>query len=147
MNKIAHALDEVISGAEARLRQISETAAGQPVRPDGWSRKQILGHLIDSASNNHQRFVRMQSAPLLELPGYKQDDWVHIQSYQACLWASLIDLWSAYNRHLAHVIRAAPPETMGNRVSLDGAEPVTLEFLMSDYVRHLEGHLRQIGVA
>jgi hypothetical protein len=146
MNKIAYALEKLVGMAEPKLRQISEADAGEPARTGGWSRKQILGHLIDSASNNHQRFVRLQSSPLLELPGYRQEDWVQIQSYQACLWASLVDLWSAYNRHLVHVIRNAPPETMQNKVSLDGAPPVTLDFLIADYVSHLEKHLRQIGV-
>jgi hypothetical protein len=71
--------------------------------PERWTKKEVLGHLIDSASNNHQRFVRGQIAAGQDSPGYEQEQWVRIQSYQSARWSNLIDLWRAHNTHLLHI--------------------------------------------
>src|SRR5262249_43627725 len=102
------------------------------------------GHLIDSAGNNHQRFVRAQLLPAHDCPGYDQENWVAVQNYLAEPWSDMIRLWGLLNRHLAHVMRNARSETLGTPVSIHGAEPVPLSFVMTDYVRHLEHHLDQI---
>jgi hypothetical protein len=142
MNKIADQLDRILASAEPRLRDFDEPAASAS-RDGKWSRKEILGHLIDSAANNHQRFVRLQSETGLVLPGYQQSDWVRIQNYAGRPWRDLVDLWLAFNRHLAHVIRHADPNAAGSTWKSPSAE-LTLEFLIEDYAGHLRHHLDQI---
>ena len=73
-----------------------------------WSRKEILGHLIDSAANNHTRFVRAAGQDDLIFPGYAQDDWVRAQNYAAAPWNEVVTLWHSYNRHIARVMAAVP---------------------------------------
>lgn len=136
-------LQQVLETAPARLVRIGDDEAARP-REGGWSKKQILGHLIDSAGNNHQRFVRAQFTERLEFPPYSQDAWVNAQSYATEPWPDLVNLWLLLNRHLVHIMRHAPEEALPHTCSLGGKDPVTLAFLMEDYVRHLQHHLEQI---
>jgi hypothetical protein len=139
-------LSSVVALALPHLSALSEQAAAQKPAPDKWSKKEILGHLIDSAANNHQRFVRLQLEQEIGLPGYEQDGWVRVNKYQDTPWTGLIALWTAYNRHLATVIESLDPAALGHVWhSPDG--DVTLEFIATDYVRHLKHHLLQIGVS
>ena len=131
--------------ATGRLARVGEAESMVPVAPGTWSRKQILGHLIDSAANNHQWFVRAQLESPLEFPGYAQDLWVSMQNYQEENWGYLVACWAGYNRHLLHVIAQIPADKLANTVAVGGSEPVTLEFLIRDYVQHLEHHLAQIS--
>jgi hypothetical protein len=138
-----------------RLTALDEArTAGRP-GAGKWSPREIIGHLIDSASNNHGRFVRGQTQDDLVFEGYDQEQWVEAQRYQDVAWPDLVALWSAYNRHLAHVMRSAPATVRARphtRHSLDRTafvavppgQPATLEYVMEDYVRHLRHHLRQI---
>jgi hypothetical protein len=123
--------------------------------PWKWSPREIVGHLIDSAANNHQRFVRAAWQENLVFPGYRQTDWVKLQDYQACSWSDLVTLWAAYNRHIAHVMAAIPEDVRLRshaKHNLDEiawrtvprAEATTLDYFMNDYVGHLEHHLRQV---
>ena len=95
MEELSEKLLGVIAAAEPKLREISETESRQPILPGGWSRKQVIGHLIDSASNNHQRFVRASLEESLDFPGYDQNGNVRVQSFQDADWDLLISLWSA----------------------------------------------------
>ena len=104
------ALASVVEHAVPHLNAISDDAASKKPAPNKWSKKEILGHLIDSAANNHQRFVRAQEAMELRLPGYAQEHWVAAQRYDQREWPEVIALWSAYNRHLAHVISHLPED-------------------------------------
>jgi hypothetical protein len=128
------------------LRQVSEAESGRRVLPGGWSRKQVLGHLIESASNNHQRFVRAALADALEFPAYDTPGSVRVQAVESAAWSMLLDLWASYNRFLAHVIRhllASKLEVVGR---IGSNAPVSLRYLVEDYVVHLVHHLDQIGV-
>jgi hypothetical protein len=117
-------------------------------RADGrWSRKQILGHLIDSAANNHQRFVRGQHQRDLPTPAYAQEQWVETERFEDREWTDLVQFWIAYNRHLLHLMKHVSPEYLGSIIRIGNFEPATLEFVMVDYVSHLKHHLRQIGLA
>ena len=140
-------LRTLVEVTEPRLRQISEAESVLPALPGGWSRKQVLGHLIDSASNNHQRFVRALLQPSLDFPGYDQNGNVRVQAIQEAEWSLLVSLWSAYNRYLAHLIACIPASKLDTACRIGASEPVTLAFLVSDYLTHLSHHLRQIGVA
>jgi len=139
------ALASVVAHALPLLSAIPEDAASKKPAPNKWSKKEILGHLIDSAANNHQRFMRLQLQAEISLPGYDQDDWVRLNRYQQRTWNEIVTLWSAYNRHLASVIESLDDSALGHVWhSPDG--DVTLEFIASDYVRHLKHHLAQIGI-
>ena len=135
----------VLERATGKLARIGEAESALPLAPRKWSRKQILGHLIDSAANNHQRFVRAQLESPLHFPGYAQEQWVETQNYQEETWGYLVACWAGYNRHLLHVIAQIPADKLANTVAVGESEPVTLEFLIRDYVRHLEHHLAQIS--
>lgn len=144
MDDLANELRLLVADAYMRLRLISEAEADRPLGPGKWSIKETVGHLVDSAANNHQRFVRGQGAERLTIPGYRQDDWVDSQRYGLESWRDLLDLWRAYNLHLRHVIVSIPANRLDNECVIDDAEPVTLRFLAQDYVTHLRHHLGQI---
>jgi hypothetical protein len=117
------------------------------VRPatGAWCAREVLGHLIDSACNNHRRFVVGQSSDVTRFDGYNQNEWVSRQRYHEVPWRDLVALWTAYNRHLAHVIGCTPPTALAHAaLAADGNSQVTVGFLMEDYVRHLRHHLDQL---
>ena len=128
----------------AVLEQISEEESEQRPSPERWSKKEVLGHLIDSASNNHQRFVRGQLAAGQDFPRYEQEKWVRVQNYQAASWQELINLWRAYNMHLLHVANRMTEECQRKTCRVGGGAEVTLAWLFVDYVDHLEHHLRMM---
>ena len=144
MKQTAQHLRETITAVLPLLGAISEVAATEKNSPEKWSKKEILGHLIDSASNNHHKFVRTMAEPQLNFVGYQQNHWVNAQHYQAAHWADLLVLWHALNLHLAHIIEHAAPEVLDNTISIEGVGPFKLEFIMRDYAEHLKHHLRQI---
>ncbi len=113
--------------------------------PEKWSKKEILGHLIDSAANNHQRFIRIQveNEPVIF---YNQNDWVGLSRHNDIEANQLIATWKHYNLHLAAVAKAIAPENLArNGVGRDG-QPHTLKWYFDDYVDHMEHHLRQIVI-
>src|SRR6185295_8436340 len=122
-----------------------ERAATRPA-PGAWSANEELGHLIDSAANNHQRIVRAQLENNLALPGYDGDRWVALHAYQLREWTDLIALWRTANAHLLAAAEAAPVSAWAHTLSVDGSEPITLGFLVNDYVAHMVNHLRHIGI-
>ena len=151
-------LRTTVTDAAASLAAVSEAVAAERPAPDKWSPKEIIGHLVDSAANNHQRFVRAQLQDDLVFPGYAQDEWVAAQCYQDAPWQSLLILWREYNLHIARVIEAMPAdvrlrermrhnlhELAWHAVPVD--QPATLDYFMRDYVAHLHHHLRQIDRA
>jgi hypothetical protein len=153
---VAERLRDMVVRAAARLETIDERDAARPPASGKWSPKQVLGHLIDSASNNHQRFVRAQFTDDLVFPGYEQEKWVAAQKYDSEPWPAIVTLWREFNLHLAHVIEATPaaarmkPRRSHNLdaiafVTVPREEPVTLDYFMNDYIDHLEHHLRQIS--
>ena len=134
----------VLATAPRRLVDISEADAAHKPDPKRWSKKEVLGHLIDSAANNHQRFVRAQLAPRIDLPTYQQEIWVERQAYATEPWPDLVNLWLLMNRHLLHVVRAVPADALSNEISIAGRPAVTLEAVIVDYLGHMENHLSQI---
>ena len=132
--------------AQAETTLVSFHAAHWKAPRDGgkWTRLQLLGHLIDSAANNHQRFVRALAQPRLDWPGYDQTAHVSVQRFLSADPAVCIALWAAYNRHIGHVIRQIQPDKASTPCAIDGAPEMTLCDLVLDYVAHLEHHLRQL---
>ncbi|KAA2239469.1 DinB family protein [Chitinophaga agrisoli] len=141
----AAGLEQTLAAALPQLRNISAAEAEMRPAPGKWSKKEILGHLVDSALNNHQRFVRAQRGPL-ELPGYEQDFWVQAQGYQQMDWQALIYLWETVNRHVVHVIRRIPAEMLPQVCKIGANAPVTLEYLVADYLDHMHHHLHQLQI-
>jgi hypothetical protein len=144
MKETANHLREVVSSILPLLQAISEDKASQKPAPEKWSPKEIMGHLIDSAANNHQKFVRGMKQEHNDVVGYEQNFWVESQQYNAANWSDLLALWQAYNLHLAHIIEKADAETLSNTISIDGSKPFTLKFIMKDYAEHLKHHILQI---
>ena len=147
MKELSEKLLSVIDTAEPRLRAISASESTIPLLSGGWSRKQVIAHLIDSASNNHQRFVRAALQTTLDFPGYDQDGNMRVQVPQEADWLLLVSLWAAYNRYLAHVIEHLPASKLDTPCRIGSGKPVTLDFLAKDYFTHLVHHLSQIGAA
>lgn len=144
MRVLASDLRAAVETALPSLLAITEEQASRLPDGGGWSRKQILGHLIDSAANNHQRFVRLQFETNLVLPGYQQNHWVDSQRYGDRPWMDLVQLWCAYNLHLAHVLEHADAAALGNVWKYTEGD-LTLEAIAVDYPRHLRHHLDQIA--
>jgi hypothetical protein len=149
-------LRETVGLASAFLLGIDDEASQRPRAPGKWCPREIIGHLIDSASNNHQRFVRAQFKDDLIFSGYEQDAWVSVQRYREAPWSDLVDLWRSFNLHIARVMEAVPKDERVRpraRHNLDEIswqtvprdEPVSLDYFMRDYVGHLHHHLAQIG--
>jgi len=148
-------LRAAIAEAFPRLSAISDSDAATPPAPGRWSPKQVIGHLIDSASNNHQRFVRANFTDDLIFPGYDQERWVELGRYAEAPWESLLMLWREFNLQIARVMEATPDavaSALRTRHNLHQlawhpfpeGQAATLTYFMSDYVDHLEHHLRQI---
>lgn len=148
-------LKEVVLAAFEQLITVEESDAEKRPAPGKWSAKEIIGHLIDSASNNHGRFVRAQDSDDLRGVGYNQDEWVNAQNYQAVNWHDLLILWRQLNLHIAHVM-AQTPDHVKNKERADHnlhkiafypvqeSERTTLDYFMQDYVVHLKHHLGQV---
>ena len=155
MTSPASELRSTVDAEYARLAAISDGAAGVRPSPGKWSPKEIIGHLIDSASNNHGRFVRAQLANDLVFPGYEQDSWVRVQNYNARRWTELLNLWRALNGHVAAVVESMSPETLSRQRTTHNLDviawrtvppdqPATLDYFVRDYIGHLRHHLSQI---
>jgi DinB superfamily len=148
-------LRQTVTRTAAALAAVSDEAAARRPAAGKWSAKEIIGHLVDSAANNHQRFVRAQFQDDLVFSGYAQDAWVAVQAYQDAPWRDLLVLWREYNLHLARVMERVP-EAVRLRVrhrhnlhqlafqAVPEDQPTTLEYFMRDYVAHLHLHLTQL---
>jgi DinB superfamily len=147
MKDLSEKLLSVIEAAEPRLREITALESSKPILSGGWSRKQVIAHLIDSASNNHQRFVRAALQESLDFPNYDQEGNMRVQAPQEVDWALLVSLWAAYNRYLAHIIAHLPASKLETPCRIGSREPVSLGFVAKDYLTHLVHHLNQIGAA
>ncbi len=143
-NSLAANFLSTISAAEKVLQSISEERAVQSWRPGGWSRKQILGHLCDSAVNNHVRIVRAILDGHYEGPAYDQEGWVNLHGYADLSWTELFGLWRAENRLLGRAISSAPASASQATVKIAG-EQMSLPAWIEDYLGHLKHHLEQIG--
>jgi hypothetical protein len=137
LSRLNHLCD-VVPG---KLTGIPEKDFSFKLNPDKWSKKEILGHLIDSATNNHQRFIRIQfeNNPLIDY----SNEWVRFSRYNEMEKDHLIKFWTMYNRHLIEIIKSIPRDMLTRKCRAEGKE-VTLSWLIEDYLEHLEYHLRQI---
>ncbi len=140
--ELSERLASTLRDAVPWLVTLSNTDASIPEREGKWCAKEVIGHLIDSATNNLGRIVRMQIAPE-NMPGYKQDSWVRIQHYTGREWAEVLALWFALNEHIVWTIRHIDPSSLSNEASVAGT-PLTLGFLIEDYIAHMQHHLDKL---
>jgi hypothetical protein len=142
---LAALLKETIVNEAPLLRVLNEEEVrAKPNGPQSWSPKEELGHLIDSAANNHQRFVRAALEPEYAGPGYAQDAWVAINGYQNIAWERLVSLWHSYNLLLVEVVKNIPEAKLATQCTIGAYAPATLGFVIEDYVKHMQHHLDHI---
>ena len=125
------------------LAEIEESKFSLKVSPEKWSKKEIIGHLIDSATNNHHRFVQIQFQDIIIKP-YDQNKWNKGNFYQQISGKQIIDFWTIYNQHLIEIIKRIREEDLQKEFTTIDNKSFTLSFLINDYVEHLEHHLRQV---
>jgi hypothetical protein len=139
-------LRDLLQRVPGRLQKLSPDAVESRPSQSAWSPKEELGHLLDSAANNHQRIVRAQLVDNPAMPGYEQNRWVAVHAYQRRGWGELIELWCALNRQLLAAAEAVPNSAWSRPLTVDGSEPLTLQFVFEDYVEHMLHHLQHIGI-
>lgn len=142
IEKAINRLNFIIEKVPSILSEISEENMSVKPLPTKWSKKEIIGHLIDSATNNHQRFVRGQFEHNLEIL-YNQDKWNEFNFYQEIDSNQIISFWSIYNRQLLEIKSRISKENLKKQIKV-GNKSLTIEFLITDYVEHLEHHLKQV---
>jgi len=143
---VLNLLRDLLQRVPSRLEKLSLEAVESKPTPSTWSPKEELGHLLDSAANNHQRIVRAQLEDNPALPGYEQNRWVAVHAYQRRDWGELIELWQALNRQLLAAAEAVPDSAWSHTLTVAGSEPLTLQFVFEDYVAHMLHHLQHIGI-
>jgi hypothetical protein len=138
-------LKKTIAEEGPKLRAIpATTAATRPGTGEGWSRKQELGHLIDSATNNRVRFIVAALDRNYMGPTYDGRGWVEIGGYADTLWVDLVDLWTHLNEALARALERIPNDRLSTQCKIGEGGPVSLRFLIEDYVLHMQHHLDHI---
>lgn len=156
--KTDYNLKEITLAAFEQFMTTEEADAEKRPAYGKWSAKEIMGHLIDSATNNQGRFVRAQDSNELLGHGYDQNAWVEAQNYQAANWHDIIILWRQLNLHLAHVMEQTSDDIRDkertnhnlHQIAFNAIpenQPATLGYFMEDYVIHLKHHLGQVRVA
>lgn len=149
LKKVIDRLQEHINRTPSEFLRYPEGELRRKPAPDKWSKKELLGHLIDSAANNHHRFIKIQfMAQPFFVEGYAQNDWVRIQNYNEKDSQQLVNLWKVYNEHILYIIQNTSEENLNIKINAEDAFETadTLFFLMKDYVDHMDHHLKQIFV-
>lgn len=143
LDACAAQLNKILEEVPAKLRAFNEDEFSSRPQPGKWSRKEIIGHLIDSATNNHHRFIRAQFDDKPRIL-YDQEKWNEHGCYAQMDGNHLITFWELYNRHLVELIRMIPSSLLERECMMGDGTTRTIRWLFEDYVRHLEHHLRQI---
>jgi hypothetical protein len=133
-----------LNAIHAALVAYPPELAETPWRDDGWTRKQIVGHLLDSATNNRQRFVRAAIDGQYSGPAYAQDAWVAAHGYAGQSWETLLRWWQVEHEILAAMVDQIPENRLDASCTVGNNAPVTLRFLIEDYLQHQHWHLAQI---
>ncbi len=156
MNTYSSTLRTILFNASEPLKAISEADFAVKPAPHKWSKKEILGHLIDSAYNNHQRFLRAEAQGDLVFQGYNQDEWVLKNNYQNRYAEQLHIMWYSVNFHMSYMIAGLSDKLLQEETTqhnfhricmnrIPEGQPTTLGYLVWDYLFHMEHHLSQIS--
>ena len=141
---LSASLTQTLDREMPNLQALSEERASVARAPGKWSPKEELGHLIDSAANNHMKFVRAALDGEFRGPGYAQDDWVRLHGYRDMRWEAIVDFWFEYNSLLCGLVARIPEERLGARCFIGEDTAVTLGFVIEDYVLHMQHHIDQL---
>ena len=144
MSSFSSRLQRAIAEEDPRLRAISDSSAGASPPGDAWSKKQELGHLIDSVTNNRVRFIKAALEGQYVGPSYDGRGWVDLGGYAAMPWGDLIGLWKALNQALAAMLDQIPADRLAAQCRIGDGPAVTLEFVIDDYILHMQRHLDHI---
>ncbi len=141
MWSIASELEAIINHQLPLLRAIPGTEMALKQSPAKWSKKEIVGHIIDSAQSNIRRFIvaQYENEPKIV---YDQNKWVTIAGYQNYALDELINLWYSLNKHTCNILKDMPEE-MAIRTCETGAMH-TIEWLAQDYIKHLRHHMHVV---
>ncbi len=142
MNKESIRLENHVNEVVKLYKLLDEDFTSVKLSEEKWSIKEIFGHLVDSAANNYQRFVRLQETDELIFPGYDYN-WVKIIKYNSYSYNQIIELWKQYNLLLCHLIKNTSMNKMNN-VWIYEENNLSLKFLITDYIDHMEIHLKQL---
>ncbi len=145
MQELATEINKIVDETRSNLHLFTDEQMRSKANPKKWSKIEILGHLIDSAVNNLQRFSEI---PFMKddyiFKSYSQDNLVKHNYYQESDQNQIVDFWSLINHQIAYLIQHIPNESLKLSVSLTDGSSVSLEFLIEDYITHLKHHLQQI---
>ncbi|WP_299161741.1 DinB family protein [uncultured Tenacibaculum sp.] len=145
MKQTIRNLEELLKKGLKYLSQFSELEISKKIDVDKWSKKEILGHLIDSGINNLQRFTEIQfeSKPY-RIRKYEQNKLVKVNDYQNAEIKELLNFWVSINNRILNLMKLQTEKTLNYKIELDKDNISDLRFLMTDYVNHIEHHLNQI---
>jgi len=144
MNNLAESLRRVVAREEPLLRAVADSSASASPGPQRWSKKQELGHLVDSATNNRVRFAKAALEGHFEGPSYDGRGWVELGAYAQMPWVDLVDLWKALNNALAALVSHIPEERRTADCRIGESPSAPLEFVVDDYIQHMQHHLDHI---
>jgi hypothetical protein len=141
MQQTAAELASLIHQYSDRLYGLKEEEVSYKPSPSKWSKKEILGHLIDSAQSNIRRFIvaQYEEQPFIK---YDQDMWVAVSGYQQHDFKSIVDLWKLINLHVVRILSNLSPEMAQRKCMTNDVH--TVEFLAVDYIKHLRYHVHQV---
>jgi hypothetical protein len=141
MNSTASELLTIVNEYLPRLNTLNEEQVSIKPLPNKWSKKEIIGHLIDSAENNIRRFIvaQYEDNPMII---YKQDNWVNINNYQSYELNDLIQLWYLLNKQICFILNNTSEEMLQRTCQTETLH--SIEWLANDYIKHLKHHLHQI---
>jgi hypothetical protein len=147
LKKVIDRLQQHINLAPSEFLKYPEGELRRKPAPGKWSKKELLGHLIDSAANNHHRFIKIQFMPQpFFVEGYAQNDWVRIQYYNDKDTEQLVNLWKVYNEHILFIMQNTSNKNLNIKINAEDPfeKADSLFLLMKDYVDHMDHHFKQI---
>lgn len=144
MKNIANKIIEDINDFFNKYNKLDESTTSKKIDNSKWSLKEIISHLIDSASNNHQRIIRLQLKNNLDFPDYKKDEWLSVSKPEHLSYKTLLNMFYYYNQLLSHLIANISEDSLNNcwNIEWDGSNSITLEDLIKHYLEHLEIHIK-----
>lgn len=144
MKNIDKELNSIIETFKNDYLNLNESLTEIKISDDKWTLKEIIGHLIDSASNNHQRFIRLKLSDELEFPDYKNGEWLQISNYNNMKFTEILSLFFYYNKLMINIISNIDEKSLNNRWNVawdENSSFITLEELANHYVKHIKIHM------
>ncbi|WP_208586194.1 DinB family protein [Gracilibacillus suaedae] len=144
MQKVVEGINYWINRLAEEYNSMSEDEINKRPSPNKWSKKEILGHLCDSAVNNMERFIKIQcEKPVYVVQSYDQDQWVTIQNYKERTTEEILNLFKALNKQIVNIVENTSNEKLSNLCDIGNNQHKTLEWLIQDYLEHMEHHIHK----